>query len=33
MIFQASDLRDNYFLNLVDSDNKPLEPLYTKGDP
>jgi len=31
MIFQASDLKGNHFLNLVDGDNKLLEPLYIKG--
>ena len=30
MTFQASDLKGNNFLELVDSDNKILEPLYSK---
>ena len=29
--FQASDLKGNNFLELVDSNNKILEPLYSKG--
>jgi len=31
MIFQTLNLKGNHFLNLVDGDNKPLEPLYIKG--
>ena len=31
MTFQASDLKGNNFLELVDSNNKILEPLYSKG--
>jgi len=31
MIFQASDLKGRNFLELVDSDNIPLEPTYCKG--
>ena len=29
--FQASDLKDNQFLDLVDNDNKPLEPSHING--
>jgi len=31
MIFQASELKGQYFLELFDKDNNPLEPIYTKG--
>ena len=31
MTFQASDLKGNNFLELVDSDDKILEPSYSKG--
>ena len=31
MTFQASDLKDNHFLNLIDGDNNPLEPSYIRG--
>jgi len=31
MTFQASDEKGNYFLELLDDDNKPLEPIYSKG--
>ena len=31
MTFQASDLKGNNFLNLVNSDDKVLEPMYSKG--
>ena len=31
MIFQALDLKERNFLELVDSDNIPLEPTYCKG--
>ncbi len=31
MTFQVSDLKDKSFLELVDSDNNILEPLYSKG--
>ena len=31
MTFQASDLKGRNFLELVDNDNKPLEPTYCKG--
>ena len=31
MTFQASDLKSKHFLELVDSDNNILEPLYSKG--
>ena len=31
--FQASDLKGNQFLDLMDSDNKLLEPLYIKSGP
>ena len=30
MTFQASDLKGNNFLELVNSDNKILEPMYSK---
>ena len=30
MTFQASDEKDHHFLNLLDDDNKPLEPTYSK---
>jgi len=31
MTFQASDLKDRHFLELVNSDNNILEPSYSKG--
>jgi len=31
MTFQASDTKEKYFLDLVDSDDKPIELLYIKG--
>ena len=31
MTFQASELKEQYFLELFDEDNNPLEPIYTKG--
>ena len=31
MIFQASVLKGQQFLELCDNDNNPIEPLYTKG--
>ena len=31
MTFQASDLKENNILNLVNSDDKVLEPMYSKG--
>ena len=31
MMFQASDLKGNYFLDLLDVDNKIIEPTYAKG--
>ena len=31
MIFQTSDLKEKHFLNLIDSDNNIIEPLYIKG--
>ena len=33
IIFQASDIKGNHFLNLVDSDNKLLKLSYIKGSP
>jgi len=30
MTFQASDEKRNYFLELLDNDNKPLELAYSK---
>ena len=33
MMFQVSDMKERQFLELVDSDNNPLEPLYIKGSP
>ena len=33
MTFQALNLKDNQFLDLVDNDNKPLEPSYIKSGP
>jgi len=33
MMFQASDLKGNQFPDLMDGDNKPLEPSYIKGGP
>jgi len=33
MMFQASDLKGNHFLNFIDGDNNPLEPSYLKGGP
>ena len=33
MTFQASDLKGNQFLDLMDGDNKLLEPSYIKGGP
>jgi len=31
MTFQASDIKGRHFLDLVDSDNNVLEPVYSKG--
>jgi len=31
MTFQVSDKKGNHFLKLLDDDNKPLEPTYSKG--
>ena len=31
MTFQALDLKGNHFLDLMDSNNKLLKPLYIKG--
>jgi len=31
MMFQASDLKENHFLDLLDDDNKIIEPTYAKG--
>ena len=31
MTFQASELKGNHFLDLLDSDNKIIEPTYAKG--
>jgi len=31
MMFQASDLKGNHFLDLLDNDNKIIEPTYAKG--
>jgi len=31
MTFQASNLKGNHFLDLLDDDNKIIEPIYTKG--
>ena len=31
MMFQASDSKRKHFLDLVDSDNNPIKPLYTRG--
>ena len=33
MMFQVSDMKERQFLELVDSDNNPLEPLYIKDGP
>jgi len=33
MTFQASDQKERNFLDLVNSDNKTLEPTYSKGGP
>lgn len=33
MIFQVSDLKGNYFLNLINSDNNLLKLSYIKGGP
>ena len=33
MMFQASDLKGNHFLNLLDGDYLPVNPTYTKGGP
>jgi len=30
MIFQASEMKGKIFLDLVDSDNKTIEPIYIK---
>ena len=30
-MFQASDLKGNHFLDLLDNDNKIIEPTYAKG--
>jgi len=30
MTFQISDAKDKHFLNLLDNDLHPIEPLYTK---
>ena len=32
MIFQASNLKDNYFLNLLDDNFHNIKPLYIKED-
>ena len=32
MTFQASETRGRHFLDLLDDDIYPIEPLYTKGD-
>ena len=32
MTFQALDLKENQFLNLLDDDNNIIEPSYTKGE-
>jgi len=31
MIFQASDAKEQYFLELLDNDLKLIEPSYAKG--
>jgi len=31
MIFQASDSKGQHFLELLDENLKPVEPLYSKG--
>jgi len=31
MTFQALDMKDKYFLDLVDNDNNIIEPSYIKG--
>ena len=31
MTFQASDTKGKHFLDLIDVDDKPIEPLYSKG--
>jgi len=31
MTFQASDTKEEHFLDLVDSNDKPIELLYIKG--
>jgi len=33
MIFQASDLKGNHFLDLLDNELHTIEPLYTKRGP
>ena len=33
MTFQASDGKDNHFLDLLDDDLKAIEPSYSKGGP
>ena len=33
MSFQVSDDKGQHFLELLDSDSKPIEPLYSKGGP
>ena len=32
MMFQASNLKGNQFLNLVDNDNNIIKPTYIKGE-
>jgi len=32
MIFQISNLKENYFLNLLDDDYLPIKPTYMKSD-
>ena len=31
IVFQASDLKERHFLDLYDSDNNTIKPLYAKG--
>jgi len=33
MTFQLSDEKGQHFLELLDDDNKPIEPSYAKGGP
>ena len=33
MTFQLSDAKSQHFLELLDDDNKPIEPSYAKGGP